>query len=399
MTRIPPSIQGDLRALAGIRYYPCSEYLLVREPNWFAAVRMSSGQTKMWNSMLGYNIHASSMAEFSIAFMTDGREFDHTTITTMNWKRLMGVTRCDAIEPPPESYGDSAFCGGLADDEFAVLGLQYLLAPAGQGTLRANKSLFVTPDALVLLGSQIRCDSAEPVVTTLFHAPLFAPDVYRHNDIPLDQNTDGVREIKAGDTLFLRNVSIRLLCDAQLSIETRRGSYADLNMPQVAAGESEKPGYNTVNERRWVYLVVNHGVRPTNGRYGAIIAPGKLTEFKIQHDDNHHRIDRGQTGGEVRFPGDWRKIVGCSYWGAEQHQWGSITRWFPSEDPGHANLEIVSPRRFVAAENSSTEIFLPAGLEQENVTLKTYEGRPFPANIMSTNSNGKVHKLRVRRMQ
>ena len=71
----------------------------------------------------------------------------------------------------------------------------------------------------------------------------------------------------------------------------------------------------------------------------------------------------------------------------------------PSDDPGRADLEIVSPRRFVAAENSSTEIFLPDGLEQENVTLKTYEGRPFPANIMSTNSNGKVHKLRVRRMK
>ena len=399
LTRIPQPIQADLSVLAGIRYYPCSEYLLVREPNWFAAVRMSSGQTKMWNSMLGYNIHASSMAEFSIAFMTDGREFDHTTITTMNWKRLMGVTHCDAIEPPPESYGDSAFCGGLAGDEFAVLGLQYLVAPAGQGTLRANKSLFVTPDALVLLGSLIRCDSTEPVVTTLFHAPLIAGDPYRHNDLPLDVQQDGVWEIKAGATLFLRNVSIRLLGDAQLIIETRRGSYKDLNVPQVAAGESEKPGYNTVNERRWVYLVVHHGVRPANGRYGAIITAGQPTELQILHEDSHHKVtlQDGRTGGEVRFPGDWRQPVGCSYWGAEQHQWGSIARWTPGADPGHANLEIVSPRRFVAAENSSTEIFLPDGFEQENVTLKTYEGRPFPANVMSTSANGKVHQFRVRR--
>ena len=399
MTRIPPSIQADLSALAGIRYYPCSEYLLVREPNWFAAVRMSSGQTKMWNSMLGYNIHASSMAEFSIAFMTDGREFDPTTITTMNWKRLMGVTRCDAIEPPPESYGDSAFCGGLAGDEFAVLGLQYLLAPAGQDTLRANKSLFVTPDALVLLGSGIRCDSAEPVVTTLFHAPLITGGSYRHNDQPLAMQKDGVWEIKAGATLYLRNVNIQLLCDAQLIIETRRGAYADLNMPQVAAGESEKPGYNTVNERRWVYLVVNHGVRPANGRYGAIITAGQPTEFAVLHEDSHHKVTLkdGRTGGEVRYPGDWRKPIGMSYWGAEQHQWGSIARWTPSEDPGYANLEITPPRRFVRSESASTEIFLPDGLEMENVTLKTYEGRPFPANLLSLTAKGQVLKLRVRR--
>ncbi|MCG3150348.1 MAG: hypothetical protein PCFJNLEI_03831 [Verrucomicrobiae bacterium] len=379
LTRVPQPIPANLNLLAGIRYYPCSEYLLARQADWFAAVRLSSGRTKMWNSMLGYNIHASSMAEFSIAFMTDGREFDHTTIPTMNWKRLMGVTRCDAIEPPPESYGQSAFCGGLAGDELGLLGLQYLLAPAGQDTLRANKSLFITPTALILLGSQIRCDSSEPVVTTLFHSPL------------RDENLSS-RTLQAGTTLRIRNVSIQLLCDAQLIVETRRGSYADLNMPQVWQGEADKPGFHTVHEHRWVYLVVNHGIRPKNARYGAIITIGQPTECKILHEDNHHRVDVGQIGGEVRFPGDWRKPIGCSYWGAEQHQWGSIARWTSATE-----LEITAPRRFVRSEQASTEILLPSGFAQESVTLKTYEGRPFPANILSTSANGQVHKLRVRR--
>ena len=392
LTRVTLPIPADPRIIGGIRYYPESEYLLTRQPNWFAAVRMSSGRTKRWNSMLGMHTQGSSSGEFSIAFMIDGREFDHLTIPTMNWKRLMGVTRCDTIEPPPESYGQSAFCGGLAGDELAVLGLQYLLAPAGQQTLRANKSLFVTPDALVLLGSQIRCDAAEPVVTTLFHAPLIIDCPYRRDATDLDVTRDSIIELKAGETLWLRNVSIRLLTDAQLIIETRRGCYADLNMAERLTTDPKlREQYLTVHERRWIYIVVNHGIRPTNGRYGAIITAGKLTEFKIQHDDDHHRIDVGQTGGEVRFPGDWRKIVGCSYWGAEQHQWGSIARWAGND------LEITAPRRFVAAENSSTEIFLPDGFEQEGVTLKTYEGRPFPPNIMSTSANGKVHKFRAHR--
>ena len=400
LSRVPQPIQADLSSLAGIRYYPCSEYLLVREPNWFAAVRMSSGQTKMWNSMLGYNIHASSMAEFSIAFMTDGREFDHTTIPTMNWKRLMGVTRCDAIEPPPEAYGQSGFCGGLAGDECAVLGLQYLLAPAGQETLRANKSLFAMPDALVLLGSEIRCDSAAPVVTTLFHAPLIAGAEYRHNDAPLTVENDGVWEIPAGSTLRLRNVSLRLLCDAQLIIETRRGSYKDLNMPQAWGSETEKPWFHDQSEHRWAYLVVNHGVGPTHGRYGVVISTGPVPDLQILHEDGHHKVARpdNQIGGEVRFPGDWRNQIGLSYWGAEQHQWGSIARWTPSDDPGYANLEITPPRRFVRSESANTEIFLPDGLAMENITLKTYEGRPFPANLLSLSAKGQVLKLRVRRI-
>src|SRR5581483_7536272 len=142
-------------------------------------------------------------------------------------------------------------------------GLQYLLAPAGQDALRANKSLFVMPDAMVMLGTRIRCNSPEPVVTTLFHAPIVMDGPYRRNDSALDIQKDAVLEIKAGETLYLRNVGIRLLCDAQLTIETRRGSYRDLNMPQTWGSEADtKPDFNVGQEIRWVYLVVNHGVRP-----------------------------------------------------------------------------------------------------------------------------------------
>jgi hypothetical protein len=408
LDRLPKPIQADLSVLGGIRYYPDSQYLLVREPKWFAAVRMSSGRTTSWKGMLGYHIHGSSGAEFSIAYMTDGREFDHVTIPTMNWKRLMGVTRCDAIEPPPEGYGQSTFCSGLAGDEFAVLGLQYLLAPAGQDTLRGNKSLFVTPEAMILLGTQIRCTSPEPVVTTLFHAPLINDGPYLHNNAPLDLQKDGVWDIKAGETLYLRNTGLRLLCDAQLIVETRRGSYCDLNMPQVWEGEAQtKPGFKTVQERRWVHVVVNHGARPRQARYAALIyplaAPDQLPAadaYKIFQEEKHHRVDlaNGKIGGEVRFPGDWRKPIGSSYWGAEQHQWGSIARWLPGDDADHAQLEITAPRRFIRAEQSSTEIFLPEGFEQENVTLRTYAGTAFPANLMSLSASGKVHKLRVKRV-
>jgi len=402
-SKIQHPLQADLSVLGGMRYYPDSQYLLVREPTWFAAVRMSSGRTSTWKSMLGYNLYGSSTAEFSIALMTDGREYDDTTIPTMNWKRLMGVTRCDVIEPPPEGFGQSAFCGGLAGDEFAVLGLQYLLAPAGQDTLRGNKSVFATPNALVLLGSQIKCDSATPVVTTLFHAPVITDDgQYRRNDAPLDVRQDGTWEIKAGETLQLRNISIRLLTDAQLIVETRRGSYADLNMREIAPKPTPATAaYYAMHERRWVYLVVNHGVRPANSRYGAVITAGKPAALQIVHEDGHHRVamSDGSTGGEVRFPGDWRKPIGSSYWGAEQHQWGSIARWTPSDDPGYANLEITPPARFVrGSENANTEIFLPDGFVQENVTLKTYAGQPFPANLISLPAKGQVLKLRVRRV-
>jgi hypothetical protein len=369
---------------------------------------MSSGRTSSWKSMLGQHTQGSSSAEFSIVLMTDGREFDYSTIVTMNWKRLMGVTRCDAIEPPPEGYGQSTFCRGVAGDEFSVLGLQYLLAPSGQGTLRANKSLFATPEALILLGSLVRCDSAEPVVTTLFHAPLITDGPYQRNGAPLPVEQDGVWELQAGETVFLRNVGIHLLTDAQLIVETRRGSPADLTMPQCAPLEpKDRAKFFKVDERRWVYLVVNHGVRPKTGRYGAIICPGitpatmpAADRFQIKQADDHHvvTIQNGAMGGEVRFPGDWRRKIGLSYWGAEQHQWGSMARWVPADDAEHARLEITAPRRFIRKKEANTEIFLPDGLALENVTLKTYAGTLFPANILSIVADGQVHTHRVRRI-
>lgn len=397
LTGIEQPIKADPAILAGIRYYPESSYLIARQSHWFAAARLPSAMNKTWNSMLGSHLHGSSGAEFSIAFMTDGREFDHTTIPTMNWKRLMGVTRCDAIEQPPEAYGQSNFAGGLAGDECAIMGLQYLLAPAGMDTLRGNKSLFVTPDALVLLGTQIRCDSDEPVYTTLFHTPCctgVSPVISGSTGGTPVQHTDGIRDLRAGETIRIGSVTIKLLCDAQLIVENRQGSYGDLNHPERAPTEPDKRAKWYHNyERRWAYLVVNHGVRPTNARYGAVIFPDQPSAVKVIHEDNHHRVDVGQNGGEVRFPGDWRKPVGSSYWGAEQHQWGSIARWVGNE------LEITPPRRFVrSADNANTEIFLPDGFEQENVTLKTYEGKPFPANILSLPAKGQVVKLRARRV-
>ncbi|MCE9506832.1 MAG: hypothetical protein K8R48_00750 [Alphaproteobacteria bacterium] len=403
---VPKPIQGDPKRLGGIRYYPESEYLLARQPDWFAAVRMSSARTSTWKSMLGGHVYSSSIAEFSIALMSDGREYDFTTIPTMNWRRIMGVTRCDAIEPPPEGYGQSTFSSGIAGDELAVMGLQYVLAPAGQDTLRANKSVFVTPQALVMLGTLIRCDAADPVFTTLFFAPVIEGSAYSRNGTTLDIREDGIHEVKAGDTLFLRNVGIHLLTDAQLVVETRRGCHADLNDPQRADPMElqHRKHYRTMFERRFVYLIVNHGVGPRHGRYGAIISPGAVPDFaslQILQEDTHHRVtvQKGAVGGEVRFPGDWRKKIGSSYWGAEQHQWGSIARWLPSDDADHAQLEIRAPRRFARAEQSPTEIFLPEGLEMENVTLKTYAGQPFPANILSTSANGTLLKYRVRKIR
>ena len=210
--------------------------------------------------------------------MTDGREFDNSTIATMKWNRLMGVTACDAIEAPPMSYGQSAFVGGLDDsNELAVLGMQYLLAPPGQDVLTANKSVFTTPEALVLLGNSIKCNSATAVVTTLFHAPQEEGGEYVLNGKELPLAVDGKWELQRGDKLFLRNTFIQVLHPAMLSLETREGNFAALNDPDSPDGKRES--YQHIYRRRWFYLETHHGMQPTAGVYGAVLWPGVDAHF------------------------------------------------------------------------------------------------------------------------
>src|SRR5690606_4960910 len=58
-----PRIEAAAANDRGIRYYPSSEYLLTHQRGWFAAVRMASIRTKMWNSQNGQHIHGSSSSE------------------------------------------------------------------------------------------------------------------------------------------------------------------------------------------------------------------------------------------------------------------------------------------------------------------------------------------------
>ena len=390
----------------GMRYYPSSEYLLAHRANWFLGIRMSSTRTKTWNAQNGAHILGSSSAEFSVAFMTDGREFDDSVIATMDWGGLMGVTATRAIEQPPEGYGSSSFVDGLADDVFAVMGMQYLLAPPGQDVLRANKSVFVTADSIVMLGNKIRCDADLPVSTTLFQAPMEEGEIYRLNSDILDLRNDGRWELKAGDSLFLRNTWIRILQPATLHFEKRVGNFGALNYRQRAGNNDSETNENQYS-RHWFYLRTHHGVKPESGCYGAVLYPAVEPGFiepsdtlTIVQEDSHHRVDDRASGrgGEVRFPTDYRGPGGASYWGAEPFKWGSIAHWAPSQSADHAELTIVPPLRYLRDAATNTEIFLPDGFEAENVTLVTMEGKPFPRNILSLQANGEPRKMRVRRI-
>ena len=396
----------DKSLLSGTRYYPESEYLLVRRANWFAAVLTSSPHTSGWKSILGAHSQGASSAEFSLALMSDGCEYTNSTVPTMNWRRLMNVTRCDAVEAAPEGYGQSTFVGGLTQDNCAVQAMQYLLAPPQQGTLRANKSLFVTPDSLVLLGTEIFCDAPSPVATTLLHAPLVDGAVYLHNSQELDASIDGMIDLQAGDTLYLRNLAFKVLTPSRLTIETREASYASMHREETYDRMGEE--FFHASRTHWIYVTVEHGVQPRGESYGAVIWPDVAPEFvpnaepEIQCDGFHHAVKSrdGKSGGEVRFPGDWRVQRGLSQYAAESAQWGSLSLWKPAGQGDKCDLKITSPLRSLRQPNHGTEIFLPDNLVVSpsatfNMPDVTTLGTPWPRHILALMANGAVHEIKA----
>lgn len=393
----------------GTRYYPDSEYLLVRRPNWFAAALTNSPRTAAWRSILGAHRLGASSAEFSVALMSDGSEYTNSSVPTLNWRRLMNVTRCDSLEDAPESYGLSPFVGGLTDGESAVQAMQYLLAPPQQGTLRANKSLFVTRDSLVLLGTEIRCDADSPVATTLFHAPLVDKAVYLHNGETVDPTVDGTTELRAGDTLFLRNLALKVLTPARLTIETRDATYAAMHREETYDRMGQE--FFEIHRVPWIYVTVEHGIRPEGAAYGAILWPdvaptfSAATDMEIRHEAFHHALTSGdgRAGGEVRFPGDWRIQRGLSQFAAESAQWGSLALWKPSSQPAldsECELQITAPLRSLRMPNRGTEIFLPDNLTVSRTATipmpdATTFGAPWPRHILTLMADGKTHHVKA----
>ncbi len=401
-------LPGTVSALSATHLYPSSNYLIARRPHWFAAALTSSPSSGSWKSINGEHIGGSSSAEFSVVLMTDGREVSYPGVPTMDWTSLMGVTRCGHLEAAPEGYGQSQFTGALASETLAVMGQQYLLAPPAQGSLRANKSLFVTGDALVMLGTNIRCDASEPVWTTLFHAPVAESAVYRRGettlDALLDQADDTAIQLQAGETVFLRNVRIQLLEAATLTFTTRCGTYLDMNHTHHhQAGLS--PAYEERHRVRWVYLRTHHGIQPQNGSYGAVIWPAVEPDFvpaeigEIRHEPAHHGLGQGlatnaRSGAEVRFPGDWRPEGELSYFGAEPAKWGNLALWGPVEG-GKLSLTVQAPLRFLRQPNRATEIILPLGMEAAGCPAVTLDGKPWPKNVWPCMADGQPIHLEV----
>jgi len=265
--------------LAGVRYWPCSEYLITRGKDYCASVRMASERRSNWFTIAGEHLKGWYTGEGAVEVQTDAREVRSTLMPTWPWEELTGVTRVIGFRPRrdregtirPKGWGGG--CSGDGMGKFAsgawlesgigCCGISYLLAE-GQRCLRADKDYFAFGNILLLDGRNITARGTDqPCVTTLLTLPENADAGSHVVGGAVIKNRDGELELE-GRPFHYRNVGLVPLdgTPCTLVISTREGRYEDI---RKAARD------NRLYRNRYFTVSTDHGTNPGDGAYSAAI--------------------------------------------------------------------------------------------------------------------------------
>ena len=248
----------------GAHYFPYTDYLTTRQPNWYAAVRMSSTRTKTWYTLHGENSLGQEQAEGSLALMTDPREFSYNVLVTMLWDDLPGVTRQEGLRREHDTKGEAAQTGGVAFGDVGLASFDYKLSGSKQA-LAANKSYLVLPSAVVMMGSDIRSEGSGKVTTTLYTVPKQDGGrlMIDGADVPWK---DAEVPVEGEHRFYADRVGIIPLqtMDCELAVRTISATSSRINTRYMT---------NETYTNQFATIRVAHGDNPEGGSYAAVLLP------------------------------------------------------------------------------------------------------------------------------
>lgn len=159
----------------GPKFFPEMDRLVYRSDQWTMSLAMCSNRIAWYecgNGENDYGVHTSQGMNYMYLPWDDGH-FDDEYWATCDLAGLPGIT-VDSTTLPPRvegQWGDSMpeneWTGGVVLGEAAIAG-QHLVGPGNTG-LRARKSWFFAPNAMVALGADISSESGELVRTVIEH--------------------------------------------------------------------------------------------------------------------------------------------------------------------------------------------------------------------------------------
>lgn len=226
--------------LSGFRMFWRSDFAVLRGPDLFASLKMSSRRTIGAESLNEENLSGFHLADGALLVRRDGDEYADVA-PVWNWRGVPGVT-CEQVPADPPRFGtvrvETDFAGGASDGTNGCAGLAIR-----RGGLRADKAWFFLGDEIVCLGAGITSTGTSPIATAVNQCRL---------DGPVTRG-DGFLEHDGLRYTFPPGVTPRLTAGPQT------GSWS-----RVERGGSDDTNAIVMDI---FHLALDHGVRPGGASY------------------------------------------------------------------------------------------------------------------------------------
>ncbi|MHB9031152.1 MAG: polysaccharide lyase family 8 super-sandwich domain-containing protein, partial [Candidatus Latescibacterota bacterium] len=248
--------------LIGNRHYWRGDYMAHHRAGYFASARIFSDRlfnTDGPSNQEGLKSH--HLSDGCTYIMRTGKEY-HDIFPVWDWQKIPGTT----VQLTPELVGKvnfkgtRPFAGGVSDGRYGCAAFDM-----ERNGLEARKAWFFFDDEFVCLGAGIRCETGNPVVTTLNQCFLNGGMTVSRGG-PAQKIAPGSRALDRVSWVYHDSIAYIFPEPQRISLanESRTGSWWEIN--HIHARDSVTKDVFT--------LWLDHGVSPQNARYAYIVAPG-----------------------------------------------------------------------------------------------------------------------------
>ena len=157
---------GKPNRCVGFRYYPFSDFAVLRTPEWYTTLKMSSSRVIGSEVVNSENLSGMYLGDGALYVYGQGDEY-RDIFPVWDWTKIPGVTCYDdaGIIEADKAYhhrNHSDFVGGLSDGQTGIAALKL-----NKKGVTGNKSYFFTGKSVVCLGSGINAGNPGTVTTAV----------------------------------------------------------------------------------------------------------------------------------------------------------------------------------------------------------------------------------------
>jgi len=242
-----------------------SDYTLHQRPAYSFNVRMASKRTIRCETGNNENLLGRYISNGATNIQINGPEY-YNIMPVWEWDKIPGITSRDYVTDQIETIswgelGSNDFAGGVSDGVYGANG--YML---NFDNLQAKKAWFFFDNEIVCLGTDIKCNEPQNIITTINQCWLKGnTDSSMYNN-PIAKDKTIVHNKKSNTWFLHDNVGYYFPQggDITLSTNVQKGDWYRIN-------ESYSKDEIAGNVFK---LWLNHGAKPQNADYAYIVLPG-----------------------------------------------------------------------------------------------------------------------------